>query len=163
MKLSQPAKTSIHFLITLLTTYLLLDSSTRLNRYSMATLHNLCSAFLPVGCQGADGGCRDPTTYDDDRFCRLSRKNATFDSVDRVVSGYYHGVADAYLAGYLNLPLQTGSSPPDAIDPIVMTVESYDNDPDRFIERAYNLTGLSLGPLDYRRLTTRDVSEFYAR
>ena len=97
---SERTKTTIHFLSILLTTYLVADSSSRLNNYSMATMNNLCNTFLPEDCQGNDGGCRDPTTYDDDRFCRLSRKNATFDSVGRVVDGYYGGVQETMLAGY---------------------------------------------------------------
>eukprot|EP00518_Triparma_eleuthera_P001237 CAMPEP_0182459704 /NCGR_PEP_ID=MMETSP1319-20130603/4772_1 /TAXON_ID=172717 /ORGANISM="Bolidomonas pacifica, Strain RCC208" /LENGTH=508 /DNA_ID=CAMNT_0024658675 /DNA_START=149 /DNA_END=1671 /DNA_ORIENTATION=+ len=156
MNLSHKSKTTLHFLITLLTTYLIADSSSRLNQYSMATMNNLCSAFLPEGCQGDSGGCRDPTTYDDDRFCRLSRKNATFDAVGRVVEGYFGGVAEEYLAGYNT----TEDGTP--IEPLIMTVKNYDNDPDKLITSKYNLTKESYGPLDYRKVSLQDVSAFYA-
>ncbi|GMH80171.1 hypothetical protein TrLO_g11621 [Triparma laevis f. longispina] len=177
MTLTSTAKALIHLSLIALTTYLIFDNSYRINRYSIATMNNLCNAFLPEDCRGDDNGCRDPTTYDDDRYCRLGRKNATLDSVNEVVDSYYVSITQNSLAGYsllnsrnatndrtedTSLPISTSAS----LDPLPlkMTAESYvSGDPTSITPAVYNITSSDLGPLDPRHNTDLSIKEFYAR
>jgi hypothetical protein len=164
-------KTFLHISIVLLSTFLLVDLSYRLNTYALGTLDNLCNAFLPSGCLGADGGCRDAATLDDDRFCRLSRRNVTLESVQRIISNYYD-LPDSSLAQYMLLNTTDedtmytpNSTAVNGLAPITFTSWSYDP-MGTSLPKVVDVVTVNqsyAGPLDPLYHNSSAIRSFYAR
>jgi hypothetical protein len=145
-------KTCLHLTLVLLTSYVLIEQSYRTNPYSIATINNLCHEFYPDDCLGTFGGCRDMTTYQDDRFCRLSRKNGTLGNVRHVVEQHELFWKES-IAGYERV---------DGVG-VKMDVVSHDGaQPGNYHYTSYNLTTNNLGPLDPAHNTNLDIRSFYA-
>ena len=153
-----------------LTTYMVLSGSFRTNEYSLASLNNFCNAFYPPDCVGSDGGCRDSTTYDDDRFCHLARKNQTYDAISYAVDNYYHMLGNKSLAGYELLYTDNAAndydfvpSPSSTPYPITLLSSNYEEGTSHLIkEKSYDLTPGDLGPVDITLRSGVEIKEFYS-
>ena len=145
-------KNVFHFALVIFTSYVLIEQSNRTNSYSIATTNNLCHEFYPDECLGTFGGCRDMTTYDDDRYCRLSRKNGTVGIVRKIVDRFEDFWKES-VAGYQRL---NGTG-------VTMDVVSHDNvDSEKNHYSKYALNASYLGPLDTNYNTNLDIRAFYA-
>ena len=141
-----------HVSLVMLGTYLILATSPQSNHYTLATGNNFCHYFAPEGCLGERGGCLDSTTYDDDRFCHISRVNKTFDSVFNVLSAYSDSVTNRSLAMYTH----------DNNTLVTMDVDSFELGGTSTTSEMYVLSPSDLGPIDIRHRNLVQLREFYS-
>eukprot|EP00520_Triparma_pacifica_P010340 CAMPEP_0118652748 /NCGR_PEP_ID=MMETSP0785-20121206/11476_1 /TAXON_ID=91992 /ORGANISM="Bolidomonas pacifica, Strain CCMP 1866" /LENGTH=218 /DNA_ID=CAMNT_0006545271 /DNA_START=287 /DNA_END=942 /DNA_ORIENTATION=- len=93
------------------------------------------------------------TTYEDDRFCRLSRKNGTLSNVRAVVDRHQVFWKES-VAAYEMVDGEKG---------VRMDVVSHDGvQPGKYHYSSYNLTAGNLGPLDPAHNTNLEIRAFYA-